>query len=308
METKPATVNFFRVNSRSTSKVKSFVDKLEEVHQYFEQEEYERIATLEINQDKYYIQAMQKRTLESNHDGKNFYYWLITISRVNIGEDIIIADLSKRIDRRRRTVDQGDAEGLVVDTRIVFDPFRLLLLSYNQRGTINNADLKRFICKLVDVRGIMLEVVLNKDGYNRLNNLDLITEVTYKVASPNKFNAFSDDSRSEHGDLKFAKVMSSDELYITLKSNGLNKRSIVSKVHELFSKEDIEVKSMRVDGINDGVRDPIELIKNKLDYKGFLEFEEVVDDHAVYGLLNKAYDTHEEYLHSIYHVVQFESE
>lgn len=308
MHKKAATVNFFRINSKQVDKVKSLIIKMEHIYDLFIKRKYSEIPTLKINDEMYYIQAMSKRTQEQRYNQNYLYYWLITISRVNMNEQLAVADISKHIDERRRNIEHSDSEGPVVDTRIIFDPFRSVIAIYSQRGTINTADLKRFMCKLVNKRGIMFEIILNKSGYERLDRLDLIDEVTYKVSSPEKFKSFVNENRSELADLQFAKKMSTDEMYITLKSSGLSKTAIKNKIKSLLSNDKIKVESMKIDGLNDGVRDPIDLIKNKLIYKGYLEFEDYVDDEAVYALLNKAYDNNEEYLSSLYKISEYESE
>lgn len=310
------TVNFFKINSRQEEKITKLIDKYREIYELFENRRFSEIPNVifddsndsdEEVQEVYYIQAMQKRTIEFM-DHSNYYYWLMTISKVTIGEEIDIANVEREINDRRRSVDHGDSEGIVKDAWVIYDPFRSIMLTYSPRGTINTAELKKFNNKIIDTRGVMFEVILNEDGYRRIEALDSVKQLTYKIASPEQFTNFADENRTEKADLKFAEKMRSDELEIVLKADNLSKHDIIGKLRSLFEEDEVEVKKARVDGINDGFFEPIDLVRNKLAFKDEIEYEEEFDDAAAYGFLNKAYDKHHIYLKTTYSIRNNEGE
>lgn len=303
MKQKGARVNFFKLTPGKKGGVDEFREVLQESFDNIQNKRWSKIPTLRINDDDYYIQAMQKRIVDEKISGSNAYYWLLTISRVNFDQEIVLANTTKTIDERRREIDHDENEGIVVDTQILFDPFRNILGVYARRGTINTYDLRRFICKLVNVKGVQFEIILNRNGYLRLDKLDIIDSISYKVASPDNFKSYKDDSRAEFGDFKFAKEAKGNELYVVLKSNQLSKPSVIKKAKDILSGTDVEVKALTVDGIADGVPDSIDLIKNKLFYSGNIEFEKEIDDKAAYGLLNKAFDKYHLYFKEKFSII-----
>ena len=299
MKKKPAKVNFFKLVPGAKGGIDEFKENLSNSYDSFKKKDYDAIPTLEMNGDKYYIQAMEKRNIDVG-----YYYWLVTISRVDLDQEIIIADITKTIDKRRREIEHSENEGIVADTRLIFDPFRNILAVYVQRGTINTSDLRKFICNLVDKKGIQFQIILNENGYKRIDKLDIVNKISYKVASPDNFKSYGDESRSEFADFKFARSFEGSELAIALSADQLEKATIKSKVKDLLSfSDDLAVKALKVDGIVNGVEDTIDLIKNRLIYSGDIEYSEDIDDKAAYGLLNKAYDTYHTYLKKIYKVV-----
>lgn len=297
-------VEFYKLESGRAGGVKEFRDKLEEIHGFFERKNWDAIPNLKINDDVYYINAMQRRTIGDKFNNENMYYWLVTLSKVKFDQNIILADIRKKVNERRREVEHEENEGLVVDSRFIFDPFRNVLAIYNKRGTVNRYELRKFICELVSVKGIQFEIILNEDGYKRVNQLNIIDKVTYKVASPDNFSKYKDENRSEFGDLKFAKSVHGSELKVEVKSSQLTKKNLVEKAKNVFSAEDLDVKSFMIDGFSDGKPETIDLVKNKLNYYGNIVIRDYIDDNAAYGLLNKAFDTHYIYLKKTFGIVK----
>ncbi|NQG98126.1 hypothetical protein HO675_08540 [Streptococcus suis] len=302
MKSKQAKANFFKLSSSKESNLELFNNKIKEMYSNFQNKIYDNIPTLDINDLQYYISAMQKVDSDEVVNGERLYCVLMTISRVDTKSQILLANLEKSIDSRKREVEHGENEGLVVDTRVLFDPFRQIIVVYNQRGTINNYDLQRFFCKIIEVRGLKFDIILNKEAMSRLDNLDVIKSISYTVASPDNFKTYRDDDRSESGDFKFANSISGESMKVTIASSSLTKVGIKDKIKELFSDGTLKVTSATVDGWNDGIQEPIDLIRNKLKYNGSINYKEVIDDKAVYGFLTAAYDYHYGYLKSIYNV------
>ena len=302
MKSKQAKANFFKLSSSKESNLELFNNKIKEMHSNFQNKIYDNIPTLDINDLQYYISAMRKIDSDEVVNGERLYCVLMTISRVDTKSQILLANLENSIDSRKREVEHGENEGLVVDTRVLFDPLRQIIIVYNQRGTINNYDLQRFFCKIIEVRGLKFDIILNKEAMRRLDNLDVIKSISYTVASPDNFKTYRDDDRSESGDFKFANSISGESMKVTIASSSLTKVGIKDKIKELFSDGNLKVTSATVDGWNDGIQEPIDLIRNKLKYNGLINYEQVMDDEAVYGFLTTAYYYHYEYLKSIYNV------
>ncbi|MGQ7688142.1 hypothetical protein ACTGUM_01410 [Streptococcus suis] len=302
MISKQAKANFFKLSSSKESNLELFNNKIKEMYSNFQNKIYDNVPTLDINDLQYYISAMRKIDSDEVVNGERLYCVGMTISRVDTKSQILLANLENSIDSRKREVEHGENEGLVVDTRVLFDPFRQIIIVYNQRGTINNYDLQRFFCKIIEVRGLKFDIILNKEAMRRLDNLDVIKSISYTVASPDNFKTYRDDDRSESGDFKFANSISGESMKVTIASSSLTKVGIKDKIKELFSDGNLEVRSATVDGWNDGIQEPIDLIRNKLKYIGWINYEQVMDDEAVYGFLTTAYDCHYDYLKSIYNV------
>ncbi|HFI0586235.1 TPA: hypothetical protein ACGO00_000357 [Streptococcus suis] len=302
MKSKQAKANFFKLSSSKESNLELFNNKIKEMYSNFQNKIYDNIPTLDINDLQYYISAMQKIDSDEVVNGERLYCVLMTISRVDTKSQILLANLENSIDSRKREVEHGENEGLVVDTRVLFDPFRQIIVVYNQRGTINNYDLQRFFCKIIEVRGLKFDIILNKEAMRRLDNLDVIKSISYTVASPDNFKTYRDDDRSESGDFKFANSISGESMKVTIASSSLTKVGIKDKIKELLSDGNLKVTSATVDGWNDGIQEPIDLIRNKLKYNGLINYEEIIDDKAVYGFLTTAYYHYYEYLKSIYNV------
>ncbi|QWV87430.1 hypothetical protein KQ224_04970 [Streptococcus parasuis] len=302
MKSKQAKANFFKLSSSKESNLELFNNKIKEMYSNFQNKIYDNVPTLDINDLQYYISAMRRIDSDEVVNGERLYCVVMTISRVDTKSQILLANLENSIDSRKREVEHGENEGLVVDTRVLFDPFRQIIIVYNQRGTINNYDLQRFFCKIIGVRGLKFDIILNKEAMRRLDNLDVIKSISYTVASPDNFKTYRDDDRSESGDFKFANSISGESMKVTIASSSLTKVGIKDKIKELFSDGNLEVRSATVDGWNDGIQEPIDLIRNKLKYIGWINYEQVMDDEAVYGFLTTAYDCHYDYLKSIYNV------
>ncbi|HFI0514133.1 TPA: hypothetical protein ACGOXW_001877 [Streptococcus suis] len=302
MKSKQAKANFFKLSSSKESNLELFNNKIKEMYSNFQNKIYDNVPTLDINDLQYYISAMRRIDSDEVVNGERLYCVVMTISRVDTKSQILLANLENSIDSRKREVEHGENEGLVVDTRVLFDPFRQIIIVYNQRGTINNYDLQRFFCKIIEVRGLKFDIILNKEAMRRLDNLDVIKSISYTVASPDNFKTYRDDDRSESGDFKFANSISGESMKVTIASSSLTKVGIKDKIKELFSDGNLEVRSATVDGWNDGIQEPIDLIRNKLKYIGWINYEQVMDDEAVYGFLTTAYDCHYDYLKSIYNV------
>lgn len=302
MASKKAKAIFFKLNSSNESNLGLFNGKIKEMYSNFKNKNYREIPTLDIDELNYYVSAMEKVDSDEVIATERLYCILMTIARVDTKSQIMLADLENTIDLRKREVEHGENEGLVVETRLLFDPFRQIIVIYNQRGTINNSDLRRFFCKMIDVKGLKFDIILNKKAMKRLNDLDVVKSISYTVASPDNFEAYRNDNRTESGDFKFANSISGESIKVTIKSEGLAKVGIIDKVKKLLSDNSLNVTTATVDGWCNGIEEPIDLIKNKLKYNGNINYEKVMDDKAIYGFLNAAYDYHYEYLKSSYNV------
>lgn len=305
MKRRPGKVSFFRLNEGRQGGIQELKDLFLNSYEHLQNREFEEMPdAIKIDDDSYYIQAMQRVVNENERvNGEYIYYWLITISRVDMSSEVVVADLLRELDERRRPIEHTETEGLVLDARLIFDPFREIIGIYSQRGTISTNNIRRFLCELVNVIGLRFEIILNENGYNRLNRLDIVKEISYKIASPNNFENYADTDRSELQDMKYANEVSAEEIYVVLKSDQLQKESIIRKVRSITENAERNIKALKVDGIVDGIEDTIDLIRNKLVYDGDIEYEDEIDDRAAYGFLNQAYQETEGFLFEQFDVV-----
>lgn len=300
--TRSKKVNFFRLVGGRQGGTEDFRQKIEETYEYLKTKKFSLIKTLTINDDKYYIEAMNKLALPKENDVE-LYCWLIDISRVDVNQEIAIADITKEIDKRRTTIEADEFTGPIVDSQIIFDPFRNVIGVLNNRGGVSLSTLKRFISMLIEKKGIKLEIILDEEGIKKIGKLDIATSVSYTVAAPDKFTSFRDDSRSEFGDMAYANFLSGNELKIEVRSEGLKKDNLANKVRALFSSEDVSIKTMKVDGMMDGREETIDLIKNKLVYTGWLTFEEKIKIKDAFDFLTVAYLDKYKYIKKYYSIV-----
>lgn len=305
---KNAKMHFFKLSSSFATSTVKLNNKLEELYNYFISKEFSKIPSIkfgseddESTSEVYYIQSMEKRSLDSA-EVDDYYYWLLTISKVSIGEAITIADISQEINKRRKSITHDENEGIIKGSWMIYDPWRLISVNYTPRGAVNRYEIKRFLNNLAGTRGLAYEAILTKNAYSRFDNFSNVNKFTYKLASPDKFNAFKKEERTEKQDLKFAQKMASSELEIVLSDTQLPKNVIKDKIKKLLNTEDIEIKKLTIDGLNDGERDFIDFVKNFLVFEGAIEYKDYLDDKAVFGFLNKGYDENSDYLESIYDI------
>ena len=281
-------VNFFKLIAGRQGGIDEFRQNMEETYNNLKNKKYSSIPTLEINDDKYYIEAMDRLDLP-DEDDMDVYCWLIDISRVDVNQEIAIGDLTKEIDERRTVIEGNEDTGPIVDSQIIFDPFRNIIGVLSTRGGVTLVNLKRFISKLIDKKGIKLEIILDENGIKKIGKLDIVHSISYVVATPDNFKTFKDNSRGEMGDMAVANYLSGEKMQVKIESSALSKSHLVNKIASLRSSTEITIDALSVEGLENGKEETINLIKNKLIYFGNMQFEEKITIKDAFEFLKIAY-------------------
>lgn len=290
-------VNFYRLAAGKQGGIDDFRTNIEETYMNLKNKNFSRIPTLEINEDKYYIQAMDRMDLNDEDQGGT-YCWLIDISRVDVNQEITIGDLTKEIDERRTVIKGNEDTGPIVDTQIIFDPFRNIIGVLSTRGGVSLINLKRFISKLIDKRGIQLEIILDENGLKKIGKLDIVHSISYVVATPDHFQTFKDNSRSEAGDMKVANYLTGEKMTVKIESSALSKPNLINKIASLRSSTEVTLDALSIEGLENGREETINLIKNKLVYYGNIQFEDKVTIKDAFVFLEIAYGDKFEFIKS----------
>jgi len=122
--------------------------------------------------------------------------------------------------------------------------------------------------------------------------MTLIQSLIYKVAKTGDAESEIDESRSELGDIELANALNGEEYEFRIKSTNLNKAGVLSKIKILGEDKAFDkVKSVNVEGIDNGVEVMYDLMANKLSYSGFIEYDKekgltILDN---FNYLGKAY-------------------
>lgn len=113
------------------------------------------------------------------------------------------------------------------------------------------------------------------------------------------------------GDVKLANHLSADEYELRLKSIGLDKKNVKSKIKQIFSKGEFDdVKSIKLEGIRDGQEVFFSLIKNKLCYHGAIQFDQLkgITVKNNFDYLAKAYASKSEFIKENISVKEYEDD
>lgn len=259
---------------------------LDFVYNSFMKRNYSKIQELTIEDVRYYISAIQKVYLEGiinyGEDSVEYYGYALNIAKVDSSQQIKYGDLTKVVDKRAEVIDLSDDDvdmsqvGPLFDTQLFIDPFYSVVAMGRTVGGTNIWALKKFMQQLFDTKGLRLAFIPDEKTIEDIDNMTLLTCISYKVAKTGNAEEQKDDSRSEIGDVKLANHLSADEYEMRLKSISLDKKNAKSKIKQIFSRNEFdEVKSIKLEGIRDGQEVFFSLLKNKLSYHGAIQFDKL---------------------------------
>ncbi|MBJ7695315.1 hypothetical protein C6P08_09160 [Weissella confusa] len=310
IKTKQKNINFYHVQKGKKDDF-SFKEELDDIYNKFRSKRYTEIEELELDSVHFYISAIQKieqdTYLDWEDDSIKHYYYLINIARVDADQEVKYGDLSKLVNEREEVVDLSDEDvdmskiGPLVDTQFVIDPFFAVVGMGRTVGGANAWALKQFLQTLFDVRGLKFEIILDEKSQNEINKMSLVQAISFNVASTTDPADFHDSSRDEMGDVKLAKQLKATEYEIKLSATNLDKDGVIEKVKNLFINKDYDhIKSIRVEGLEDGVEVFFDLIRNKLQYRGNMKFDDAVGvtTRNNFDYLSMAYDSKIEFVSS----------
>ncbi|MDF7683505.1 hypothetical protein PT287_08335 [Lactobacillus sp. ESL0679] len=289
--TKPKTVNFYHIEGKENI-IQKIDDKLKETYLYLQSKQSEKIQTVAIRDNDYYICAMNKAYVDETDNQK--FAWLISISRLDPTSPIKIGDLDKNIEERNHELDIKDNQGRVIDTQFLYDVNTHICAFSRTSGGLNQALFKSFLLRFCKVRGITFAVILEEDAIEKLDKLKLMSSFSFKIAQVNNFSEIENTDRDELKDIKYASDIGATSVTTVLQSKNNSKmdvRSMVNKAKFLFTNsEKLGIEKLNIDGIdNDGVFEPLDLIQHKLVYHGQIEFDNLITEKNMFDFLELAY-------------------
>lgn len=309
MATRGKTINFYKLDQgRDKFNLKTSLD---EVFSKFKSHKYDDINELVIDDARYYISVIEKISwddiLQFEDDSENWYGYAINIAKVDPSQQVMYGNLSKVVDKRAEIIDLSDDDvdmtkvGPLFDSQFYIDPFYSIIASGRSIGGTNMWALKKFLSNLFGHKGLRLSVIPDEKTINDISNMSLIHKFSYTVAKSNDIQTQSDAARTEMGDIKLAKLLGGDEYTFEVRASNLNQKTLMEKLLQIFSKtgnEFDEVKSVNVDGVNNGVEVFYNLLKNILIYRGGMEYDETkgITIRDNFNFLSKAVASKKEFI------------
>lgn len=295
----------------------------------FDKRQYSQAPEMLIDEQKVYVSAMEKVPLgiEVLPDGKalNTFALMMNIQRINPHEQVKFGDLTMSPDVRLKTLSNelagmqdeskhakkliqqiNDGQiGPLVNSPILYDPFRRILLRVRQNGDLSNQQLVRFIKQSFRCPGVYMQMILDGQSTADMDAFDALVELRYAVASPNNFVDLADNDRSEFQDLAVASDMHSQDIQVVMTGSNLTKRAAKKKVTDLLTDHDgFETKKAIVKGIADGSDKEIDFFKNRLRYDGKIDYDSTtgITIKDCFNLLAWAYKNKLEFLKNRYNL------
>lgn len=296
--------------------------KLDNIYKLFIGKRYDSIAELEVDNVHYYISAIQKidlnDTVNYDEDTLDWYCYLINIAKVDPAQEIKYGDLSKVINEREEIIDLSENDvdmtqvGPLYDTQFLIDPFYSVVGLGRSVGGTNMWALKKFLSQIFgNVSGLKFAVIPDEKSISDLNSMTLLKSLSYKVAKTTDIDEQQKDSRSEMGDVNLAKALEADEYEFRVKAVSLNQENSKSKIKKIFKNNEFnDIKSIHIEGVKDGQEVLFDLIKNKLFYQGYIEYNRNsgITIRNNFDYLSKAYGTKVDFVRKSLNVEVFNDE
>lgn len=290
-------VNFYHIEGKEAT-IQKIDDKLEETFLYLQKNQSKNIDTVELDDNSYYICAMDKAYVDENDSQK--FAWLISISRLDTTSPIEIGDLEKEIEKRNSQLPVKVSQGRVIDTQFLYDPNTHVCAFARTSGGLNRALFKSFLISFCSVPDITFAVILKRDALKKLDELHSWKSFEYKIAEVDNFSGNKDINRDELKDIEYASDIGAKVMTMRIvaekKSSGSVKK-LIEKAKILFSNsESLGIEKLNIDGTNnDGVSEPIDLIQHKLVYKGKIEYDNLITEKNMFDYLQLAYHQNYDY-------------
>ncbi|MBM6413523.1 hypothetical protein [Lacticaseibacillus paracasei] len=326
---KSARVYFYQMALGKRTNRDSFRKSVLDLWKVFEKKQYSKVPEFIIDDNKVYVSSMEKVPLGDQilPGGKvlETFALMMNIQRVNPNEPVRFGDLTMRPDIRLKTlsnelegmqkdsprakelmkqIDDGNI-GPLINSPVLYDPFRRILLRVRQSGDLTNQQLMRFFKRGFNCPGAFLQMILDGQSTTDIDGLDLLLEFSYAVASPDNFSAFANNAQSEFKDLEAASDMNSQTIKVVMMGPDLTKRKAKKKIDELLSTQSgLETKTAVVKGIADGSEKEMDFIKNRLKYDGTINYDSkkgiTIKDY--FNLLSWAYQQKMNFLKARYNL------
>lgn len=295
------TVNFYHLEGKEKN-VKKVNDKFKDTFLHFKNHNTRDIETEDIDGNEYYIHSI-KREYYGNGD-ENHFLWLISLSRLDPTSPIEIGDLNKDIEKRNKELPITDKQGRVINTQFLYNCNTHVCAFTRTNGGTTKRLFERFLRQFCDVRGITLAIIPEKDEITKLDKMTEIFSMSYSIAKVSNFSNIKDPSRSELKDIDYAASdVDAIEMTMMLKTKGSSKiKNIRDKIKFLFSNsENLGIKKLQFQGKDDdGIYEPVDLLKHKLVYKGVVEYDNFITEKNMFNFLVVAYVRNEDFLYKYF--------
>ncbi|MFT8411948.1 MAG: hypothetical protein ABF743_11675 [Schleiferilactobacillus perolens] len=295
---KKSRVYFYRLALGKRTNRDLFRKNVLSLWEIFDNREYAKVPELVIDDQRVYVSAMEKVPLglKMLPGGAmlDSFALMMNLQRINPNEPVSFGDLTMPLNERLKTlsneledmqeesthaknlmnqINAGNI-GPLVNSPILYDPFRRILLRVRQAGDLTNNQLVRYLKSTFESPGAYLQIILDGQSTSDIDGFDLLTELSYAVASPDNFASFADNDRNEFKDLAAASDMNSQDIKVVMTGPNLTKRRAKKKIDKLLSTSDgLETKKATVKGISDGSLEEIDFIKNRLRYDGDINYD-----------------------------------
>lgn len=290
---KSRTVNFYHLEGEDKV-LKKIDDKIEYTYNLLKNHHSDKIETIDIEDNKYYICGMDRAYVD---ESGQVYAWLINLSRLDPTSPIQVGDMKKNIEQRNKTLPITDDQGKVVNTQFLYDTHTHICAFARTNGGVNRNLFKTFLLKFCDIKGLTLAIVPDEIAINKLDKMHATSSITYSIAKINNLNSVEDDARDEIKDIEYANDVGAQKMTICLQANPLKSKDIIAKAKFLFKhSESLDITKLKVEGINDdGVLDPVDLVQHKLVFHDYVEYDNIVTVENMFGFLEKAYHRYYDY-------------
>ena len=168
---------------------------------------------------------------------------------------------SNEIETRNETLKTTEGQGEVVDTQFLYDPHTHVCIFARTLGGLNKALLKTFLLRFCKIRGLEIAIIPDEIAIKELDKMKETSSLTYTIAKVNNLSKLANENRDELKDLEYASDLEANQMTMILKADSMNKKRVIDKAKMLFkNSEDLEIKKLELEGINDdGVFEPVDL-------------------------------------------------
>lgn len=290
---KSRTVNFYHLEGEDKA-LKKIDDKIKHTYNLLKCHHSDKIETIDIKDNKYYICGMNKAYVD---ESGQIYAWLINLSRLDPTSPIQVGDMKKNIEQRNKTLPITDDQGRVVNTQFLYDTHTHICAFARTDGGVNRILFTTFLLKFCDIKELDLAIVPDEIAINKLDKMQDTSSITYSIAKINNLNSVEDDTRDEIKDIEYASGVGAQKMTICLQANSLKSKDIIAKAKFLFKhSESLDITKLKVKGINDdGVSDLVDLVQHKLAFHDYVEYDNIITVENMFGFLEKAYHRYYDY-------------
>lgn len=171
-----------------------------------------------------------------------------------------------KIDGDRATYGEGEDEGPIKDTIILYDPFNGIVSSH-RTNALSYSQLNNFLRQITDDEDFDLEVIIDDAVIDKLEKIPGIREIEYSIAAPQRWDKIA-SGRSINADLALGEKLQAGRMKVIItpeKGGFINKEMAVKKVKALLPYVKEEVSVLKVKGNISDNTDTLDLINGKID-------------------------------------------